>query len=64
MSKDLKLLTCPFCGGTPHIVDGMKRNGMVYVQCDGCCRTSYRRNAKEAAEAWNRRQDMKLFEVM
>lgn len=55
MSEELKLLPCPFCGGTPHASEGLNDYEFMTTcwDCDfdGPTRTS----RADAIKAWNTR---------
>ena len=56
---DVKLKTCPFCGGMPVIkevffgMERFKRYGVVCQKCSICI--GFEDSREEAAERWNRR---------
>lgn len=64
MSESAKLLPCPFCGGKAKIhaaVVETEKGDVIYsgkagIHCTEChVETRLYKNAKEAAQKWNRR---------
>ncbi|WP_296561205.1 Lar family restriction alleviation protein [Pigmentiphaga sp.] len=64
-ADDIKLLPCPFCGGSAHleehpphqhvIIDMPYHAGSATVECGGCEAGMIAETAGAVADAWNRR---------
>jgi hypothetical protein len=57
MSKELKLLICPFCGNKPQLSDGYEgpRIRCENTECETQPSTDNYENEVDAIAAWNRR---------
>lgn len=55
--EELRLLPCPFCGGTPVMADNIEtmRSLSYYVRCACGARTASALSESVVAEIWNRR---------
>lgn len=62
MSDFKKILSCPFCGGMPHIIFNVKLKNAygqevegTAIGCENCDATIFNKSGRLAIEAWNHR---------